>query len=370
MRLMISGGGTGGHIYPALALIKRLQERRLLDLDEVLYVGTAKGLEADIVTKAGIPFETIEIQGFKRKLTFDNFHTLTLFRKSLTRAKKLIQEFQPDIVIGTGGYVCAPVCYEASRLHIPTMIHEQNSVAGVSNKFLAHFVDRICYVFPEVAHQFPESKKLVFTGNPRAQEVSALKPQGMLAELGLNPDLQTLLIVGGSRGAAPLNKAVVEGIPEFSEKPYQVIFITGRALYDNVIKEIGTEKTAPNVKVLAYLDNMSQLLPEIAVFGGRSGATTLAEVTALGIPSILIPSPYVTHDHQSKNADYLVKNSAALLLPEMELNGRSLVAAADHILLDSEVWQRMHMASLKLATTDASDKMIEEMMSLIRAHRH
>ncbi|MFD1465242.1 undecaprenyldiphospho-muramoylpentapeptide beta-N-acetylglucosaminyltransferase [Lapidilactobacillus mulanensis] len=368
MRLLISGGGTGGHIYPALALIKRLKERH--QLDAVLYVGTKKGLEADIVTKAGIPFETIEIQGFRRKLTTENITTINKFRKSLGRAKTLIQEFQPDIVIGTGGYVCAPVCYEASRLHIPTMIHEQNSVAGLSNKFLAHFVDRVAYVFPEVAHQFSEQKKLVQTGNPRAQEVSTLKPQGILSTLGMNSDLRTLLIVGGSRGAEPLNKAVIAALPELSEKSYQVLFITGRALYDNVRENIGSLAEKPNIKVLPYLDNLSQLLPEISVLCGRSGATTLAEITALGIPSILIPSPYVTHDHQNKNADYLVKSSAAVLLPEVELNGRSLVAAADHILLDSEVWQRMHMAALSLATPDASDKMISEMLSLIRQYHH
>lgn len=367
MRLMISGGGTGGHIYPALALIKQLQARHLLD--EVLYVGTARGLEARIVKNADIPFTTIEIQGFKRKLSFDNIETLLKFRRSLKRAKSLIKDFQPDIVVGTGGYVCAPVVYEASRLHIPTLIHEQNSVAGLANKFLAHYVDKVAYVFPEVAAQFTERKKLVQTGNPRAQEVATLKPTGRLRELGLQADVPTLLIVGGSRGAEPLNKAVVAGLPEFSEKAYQVLFITGQALYQEVQDDIGplTEKT--NIKVVPYLDNLSQLLPEIAVICGRSGATTLAEVTALGIPSILVPSPYVTHDHQNKNAAYLVQNQAALLLPESELNGRSLVATADHILLDQEVWQRMHRASLDLATPDASDQMIAVMLDLIH-HSH
>lgn len=367
MRLMISGGGTGGHIYPALALIKRLQERHLLD--EVMYVGTEKGLEARIVRQAGIPFETVEVQGFRRKLTLDNFRTITKFQKSIKRARQLIKEFQPDIVVGTGGYVCAPVVYAASRMHIPTLIHEQNSVAGLSNKFLAHYVDRIAYVFPEVAHQFSEKKKLVQTGNPRAQEVSTLKPQGMLADLGLRVDLPTLLIVGGSRGAEPLNKAMIAAIPEFSEKSYQVLFITGRALYDQVEDNVGPLTEKSNIKIVPYLDNLSQLLPEISVLCGRSGATTLAEITALGIPSILVPSPYVTHDHQNKNADYLVSNYAAILLPEVELNGRSLVAAADHILLDSDVWQQMHQAALKLATPDASDQLIKVLEDLIYEHR-
>ncbi|WP_261805736.1 undecaprenyldiphospho-muramoylpentapeptide beta-N-acetylglucosaminyltransferase [Lapidilactobacillus luobeiensis] len=367
MRLMISGGGTGGHIYPALALIQRLQERHLLD--EVLYVGTANGLEASIVTKAGIPFETIEIQGFRRKLTLDNFQTITKFRRSLSRAKALIKEFQPDIVVGTGGYVCAPVVYVASRMHIPTVIHEQNSIAGLSNKFLGHYVDRIAYVFPEAAHQFSEKKKLVKTGNPRAQAVANLQPQGLLAGLGLRTDLQTLLIVGGSRGAEPLNKAAVAAIPEFSEKSYQLLFVTGRALFNDVNDQVGplTEKT--NIKIVPYLDNLSDILPEISVLCGRSGATTLAEVTALGIPSILVPSPYVTHDHQNHNASYLVDQQAALLLPEVELNGRSLVATADHILLDSEEWQQMHQAALRMATPDAADRLIEVMLDLISAKR-
>lgn len=365
MRVIVSGGGTGGHIYPALALIQRLQERHLLDA--VLYVGTPNGLEADIVKKAGLPFKSLQLQGFRRKLTLDNFKTLWLFQKSLHQAKSILKDFAPDIVIGTGGYVAGSIVYEAARMHIPTIIHEQNSIAGVTNKFLAHVVDKIALVFPEAKGQFSEKKKIVITGNPRAQLVAALEPDHHLQAMGFNQELETLLVVGGSRGAKPINEAMLAAIPQFNDKPYQVLFVTGRAQYDQVVGQL-TVPLQKNIKIVPYLDNMSDLLPEVSAFCGRSGATTLAELTALGIPSILIPSPYVTHNHQRHNADYLVQNSAAVLLEELELNGRSLEAAADHILLSKDIQRDMHEASLKLGTPTAADQVIKVMLELVRKH--
>ena len=208
MRIIVSGGGTGGHIYPAMALIKRLKERDLIE--DVLYVGTEKGLESKIVKNAGIDFKTIEVQGFRRKLSLDNVKTVQLFLSSIRKSKKIVKEFKPDIVIGTGGYVCGAVVYAAHALHIPTVIHEQNSIAGVTNKFLAHFVDKVAIAFTEAADQFSEKKKIVFTGNPRAQEVVNIKPNDRLKEFNLAADKDTVMIFGGSRGAKPINQAVID----------------------------------------------------------------------------------------------------------------------------------------------------------------
>ena len=180
MRLLVSGGGTGGHIYPALALIEDLKEKD--PTAEILYVGTSRGLESRIVPDAGIDFKTIEIQGFKRSLSLKNLKTIYLFLKSVHDSKKIIKTFKPDVVVGTGGYVCGSVLYAAARMKIPTVIHEQNSIAGVTNKFLGHFVDKICICFDHAKDDFPEKEKIVFTGNPRAQQVVTIKKSDRLKE--------------------------------------------------------------------------------------------------------------------------------------------------------------------------------------------
>ena len=189
MRVIFSGGGTGGHIYPIMALIERLKEEGICQDDEILFVGTKKGLESKIVPAAGVNFKTIDIQGFDRKHLLNNVKTIQLFLKATKRAKEILADFQPDVVLGTGGYVSGAIVYEASKMKIPTMIHESNSVVGVANKFLGHYVDKICYTFDDAAKEFPEKKKLVKTGNPRSQQVLSLnaKPVDLAGDLGLNP---------------------------------------------------------------------------------------------------------------------------------------------------------------------------------------
>ena len=208
MRVIFSGGGTGGHIYPIMALIERLKEEGICQDDEILFVGTKKGLESKIVPAAGVNFKTIDIQGFDRKHLLNNVKTIQLFLKATKRAKEILADFQPDVVLGTGGYVSGAIVYEASKMKIPTMIHESNSVVGVANKFLGHYVDKICYTFDDAAKEFSEKKKLVKTGNPRSQQVLSLnaKPVDLAGDLGLNPQIPTVLVFGGSRGALAINR--------------------------------------------------------------------------------------------------------------------------------------------------------------------
>ncbi|WP_125589511.1 undecaprenyldiphospho-muramoylpentapeptide beta-N-acetylglucosaminyltransferase [Companilactobacillus jidongensis] len=364
LRVIVSGGGTGGHIYPAMALIKRLKERDMID--DVLYVGTEKGLESKIVKQAGIKFETIEIKGFKRKLTLENVKVMELFLSSVGKSKKIVKDFNPDIVIGTGGYVSSSVVYAAHRLHIPTVIHEQNSIAGVTNKFLGHFVDRIAIAFKEAQDQFPEKRKIAFTGNPRAQEAVGIKPNDRLKELSLTPGVPTVMIFGGSRGATPINNAAIDSMEKFSSENYQVLFVTGRVHYDDVMKKIDEKYlNSANISVLPYIDNMPEVLPDINLIVGRSGATSIAEITALGIPSIFIPSPYVTHDHQTKNAMSVAKNGAATMIPESELTADGLFAEINRIMNDKDVQEKMSDASKQNGVPDASDRLIKVMTSLV-----
>ncbi|GKQ42849.1 UDP-N-acetylglucosamine--N-acetylmuramyl-(pentapeptide) pyrophosphoryl-undecaprenol N-acetylglucosamine transferase [Companilactobacillus sp. RD055328] len=363
MRVIVSGGGTGGHIYPAIALINQLKERNLLD--DVLYVGTKSGLESRIVKDLNIPFTTVEIQGFKRKLSLDNIKTVNLFFSSISKSKKIIKEFKPDIVIGTGGYVSSAVVYAAHKMKVPTIIHEQNSIAGVTNKFLGHFVDKIAISFAEVATEFPEKSKLILTGNPRAQEVIKIKPNERLSEFNLVPHKPTVLIFGGSRGARPLNSAVVDSISSFNEANYQVLFVTGKIHYDNVIKQISAKKN-PNVSVVPYVDEMPEILPDVSLIVGRSGATSIAEITALGIPAIFIPSPYVTHDHQTKNAEILEKVGAASVIKESDLTKESLLESINNIMGNAEVYKNMEEESKELGIPNAADLLIDEMLKLVK----
>lgn len=367
MRVIFSGGGTGGHIYPIMALIERLKERKLVTDDDILFVGTQKGLESKIVPAAGVPFKTLKIQGFDRRHILRNFETIDLFIKATKQAKQIIRDFKPDVVLGTGGYVSGAIVYEAAKMHIPTIIHESNSVVGLANKFLAHYVDNVCYTFDDAAQQFSEKKKLVKTGNPRSQQVLGLNAEkvDIQKKWGLDPEVPTILIFGGSRGALAINNIVEKSLPELADKPYQVIWATGQLYYDSIKKRLATQKVGENIRVVPYIDNMPGLLPQMTCVVSRSGATSLAEFTALGVPVILIPSPNVTHNHQMKNALDMEKSGGALVIAENDLNPNNFVSSIDHILLDTEYAKKMSAASKKMGVPDASDQVIKVMQDLI-----
>ncbi|MFS0637096.1 undecaprenyldiphospho-muramoylpentapeptide beta-N-acetylglucosaminyltransferase [Mesobacillus foraminis] len=363
MKIVVSGGGTGGHIYPALALIREIQKT---DKNaEFLYIGTEKGLESKIVPRENIAFKSIHITGFRRKLSFENVKTVLRFLKGVRNSRKILKEFKADVVIGTGGYVCGPVVYAAAKLGIPTVIHEQNSVPGLTNKFLSRYVDRIGICFEEARQFFPENK-VVMTGNPRASEV--LGQDGIKGRLsaGLKINKPAVLIFGGSRGAKPLNEAVLKSITELGSKPYQVLYVTGDVHYDEVKKEVELIGNPENVIIKPFIHNMPEVLAGIDLTVARAGATTLAELTSLGIPSILIPSPYVTDNHQEKNARALSDHEAAVLLLEKDLTGPKLVEHIDSILTDGDRLKQMKAASKELGIPDAAARMYRLLQELVK----
>ncbi|WP_210363734.1 undecaprenyldiphospho-muramoylpentapeptide beta-N-acetylglucosaminyltransferase [Bacillus sp. REN3] len=361
MKIAVSGGGTGGHIYPALALIREI--KRMHDDVEFLYIGTEKGLEGKLVPRENIPFKTIHITGFKRKLSLENVKTILRFLKGVKDSRKMLREFKPDVVIGTGGYVCGPVVYAAAKMSIPTIIHEQNSIPGLTNKFLSRYVDKIAICFEEAKAFFP-AQKVVLTGNPRASEV--LGQDGIKGRLssGLKLKVPSVLVFGGSRGARPINEAVVKSLAELSGKPYQVLYVTGDVHFEDVKKEVELVGNPDNVIIKPFIHNMPEVLAGIDLTVARAGATTLAELTSLGIPSILIPSPYVTNNHQEKNARALSDHGAARLLLEKDLTGPKLVENIDQILGNEEKLAEMRKAAKKLGIPDAAARLysvIEEL---------
>ena len=363
MKIAVSGGGTGGHIYPALALIREIQKK---DKNvEFLYIGTEKGLESKLVPRENIPFKSIHITGFKRKISFENVKTVLRFLKGVRDSKKMLKDFKPDVVIGTGGYVCGPVVYAAAKMGIPTIVHEQNSVPGLTNKFLSRYVDKIAICFEEAREFFP-GEKVVMTGNPRASEV--LGQDGIKGRLsaGLKLKTPTVLIFGGSRGARPINEAVIKSLTELSGKPYQVLYVTGDVHFEDVQKEVELVGNPENVIIKPFIHNMPEVLAGVDLTVARAGATTLAELTSLGIPSILIPSPYVTDNHQEKNARALSENGAARLLLEKDLTGPKLVESIDQILGHDEKLADMKKAAKKLGIPDAAQRLYRLMEELAK----
>lgn len=373
LRVLLTGGGTGGHIYPALAVARRL--KAVTDQVEILYVGTERGLESQIVPEAGLPFKAVHIEGFKRQLNKDgilhNLKTLKLLHSSYQKSLEIIKEFEPNIVLGTGGYVAGPVCLAASRQGVPTMIHEQNSVLGLTNKILLKFVDKIAISFPDIYEQIgSERDKIVFTGNPRGQEIAqmTLSDENFL-KLGLNPELPTVLVVGGSRGAEAINGAVLDIAPQLVNAPYQTIFVTGSVHYDLIqenLKDFPEIQSAKNFLVVPYLPEMIDILSHSDLIVSRSGATTIAEITALGKASILIPSPYVTDNHQEKNAKSLVDHGAAILMKEQTLSGDLLYQTIDQLMADQGQRLLMEKAAEGLGHPQATDDLIQVMLDLVK----
>jgi UDP-N-acetylglucosamine--N-acetylmuramyl-(pentapeptide) pyrophosphoryl-undecaprenol N-acetylglucosamine transferase len=363
MKIVVSGGGTGGHIYPALALIREIQMKSI-DA-QFLYIGTENGLESKIVKREGINFKTIHISGFKRTLSMDNVKTVFRFLKGVSDSKRILKEFKPDVVIGTGGYVCGPVVYAAAKLRIPTIIHEQNSVPGLTNKFLSRYVNNIAICFEEAKNFFP-SEKVVFTGNPRATEVLGKDAIKGRLSVGLKTNVPAVLIVGGSRGAKPINEAVIKSLTELGQKPYQILYVTGDVHYQDVKNEVELVGNPNNVIIKPFINNMPEVLAGMDLVVARAGATTLAELTSLGIPSILIPSPYVTNNHQERNARALSEKGAAKLVLEKDLSGKLLVEKIDSILLHNDKLLDMKERSKALGVPDAADQLYKLMIQLAR----
>ena len=354
MKVLISAGGTGGHIYPALAIINKIKE---MEPDSTfLYIGTHNRMENEIVPNKGIPFKTLEVYGLSKKI-FKNFKVLDCFRKSYKKALSIISEYDPDIVIGVGGYVTVPVIMAAHKLGYKTFLHEQNSIAGKANKFLAKYASLVGVSFASSAKYFKKTK-VVLTGNPCATNAITTKSIPK-SKYGLTKDKKLVLIVMGSLGASTVNKVVVDAIPNFKNKDYEVLFVTGNGFKEK-IKNIPS-----NVKVVPYVDNMAGIMKSVDVMVSRAGASTLSEILALNVPSVLIPSPFVPNNHQYINALDLVDNNAALMLEEKDLNKDTLINNIDALINDKTKIKEMKKNLDKMAIKDSSDIIYKELKGMM-----
>lgn len=358
MRIIISAGGTGGHIFPALAIINKLKERNK-DI-EILYIGTTDRMEKDLIPSLGIPYKGIEMKGLNRKKIFKNIEVIKSFRKAIKEIKIIMKEFKPDIVLGIGGYITAPVIIAAHKLGIKTFIHEQNSIPGLSNKLLKRKATKIGVSLEESLKYFKHSN-VEFTGNPRSEEAYNAKPLNK-KKYGLSEDKKLILFVMGSLGSYTVTTIMTETIPKLANKNYEVLFITGKRFFENY----ENVKIPKNVKMVPLIDDMLNVLKKTDLIVTRAGASTIAEITAVGVPAIMIPSPHVTHNHQEKNANVLGENGSAIVIKEKDLTSEGLINTIDSLINDDKKLKEMSLASKKLGVKDSATKIaiiIEELVS-------
>jgi len=353
MRIIISAGGTGGHIYPALSIVNKIKEK---DKNaEILYIGTTNRMEKDIIPSYNIDYIGLRVTGFKRKLSFDNFKTLYYFINAVKEVKKIIKQFKPDIVIGVGGYVTAPVVYAAKKCGIKTLIHEQNSILGMTNRFLSRHVDVVATSFPDTV---VNANKVVYTGNPSSEVTNEVFNK---KEFGLHEHKKLVLIVMGSLGSLVVNNKMKEILPRFNDKKYEILFVTGKDYYD----EFKKLKLSKNVVIVPFIDNMKRLFKKVDVMVSRAGATTISEIISYKVPTILIPSPYVTDNHQYKNAMSLVDKMAAILIEEKELDSDLLIQKVDEIINDKDEINSLKSNLSKMYVQNSASKIYELIVDIV-----
>ena len=354
MRVVISAGGTGGHIYPALSIIDKIKKED--KNSEFLYIGTTNRMEKDLIPKRNIPYVGIEVYGIKRSLSPSNIKSVYKFLVAIRKCKKELKKFKPDIVIGAGGYVTAPVIIAAKKLGIKTLIHEQNSVLGLANKMVLNYTDTLCTSFENVK---PDNVNYVFTGNPVLQNALDAKTINK-KEYGLSDKKKTVLIVMGSLGSKSVNEIILDSIDDLSKKDYEVLIVTGNNYYDD-FKSIKKD----NIIIKPYIDNLVNVIKSVDIVVTRAGASTLTEIIGTLTPAILIPSPYVTENHQYKNALSLTKKNSAILIKEEDLDKDMLIKQIDYLISDKNKVKEIKNNLSKLQIKDSSDRIYKEIVKLV-----
>lgn len=325
MKVIITAGGTGGHIYPALSILNKIKEKE--KESEFIYIGTHNRMEKDIVPKYNIEYVPLEIYGLSKKNIKRNIKNMFLIKKAYNKCLKIMKEFKPDIVIGVGGYVTYPVILAAHKLGIKTFIHEQNSIPGKSNRLLSRFVDAIGVSFKDSSKYFKDQNKVYFTGNPCSE--NAIDSEIVKKSVyGIKEYKKLVLIVNGSLGSKTVNDKMIDYLKSIGNKGYECIYVTGKNYYE----EFNKNQFPNNVHLEPYIDNMAGLLKNVDVIVSRAGASSLSEILALKLPSIIIPSPYVANNHQYYNALSLKNNNACIMIEEKDLNKDILSKSIDKCL--------------------------------------
>ncbi len=361
-RFIISGGGTGGHIFPAISIANALKES-YPDAD-ILFVGAVGRMEMERVPAAGYPIEGLPVSGFDRKNMLRNVKVVWNLLRSILKARKIIRRFKPDVAIGVGGYASAPVLRAASAFGVPTLIQEQNSYAGVTNKLLAKKAARICVAYDEMERFFPKDK-IVKTGNPVRQDLFAVAPKAEAAYqfFGLDPAKKTILIVGGSLGARTINQSVIAHLETLANSEVQVIWQTGKFYIEDAekaFKPFGCKQ----IIVTAFVSRMDYAYSAADLVISRAGASSISELCLLAKPAVLVPSPNVAEDHQTKNAMALVKHDAAVMIRDAEAKDK-MIPEALKLIQDTSKMTALSKNILNLAEQNSAGQIAEEVKKLL-----
>lgn len=363
MKILISGGGTGGHIFPALSIANALKRRD--PSAEILFVGAENRMEMERVPDAGYKIIGLPVAGFNRKNLFKNFAVLLKLRKSMRKAQKIVKQFQPDIAIGVGGYASGPTLKSAQKLGVPTLLQEQNSYAGVTNKLLAKHADRICVAYDGMERFFPP-ENIIKTGNPIRKDLTRpIEPRTARESFGLKGDAPTLLIVGGSLGARTLNEAMERNLARLAQEGIQVIWQTGKNQAERWPK---AAKGLKGMVVTKFVTDMASAYAAADLVVSRAGASSISELQVLGKPCILVPSPNVAEDHQTKNAKALSDRGAAILVTDADAVEK-LVDTALQTLKDEQKLASMATQIKKMALPNADELIAEEAINLINSKK-
>lgn len=365
MKIIISGGGTGGHIYPAIAIANEL--RTLDPATNILFVGAQGKMEMDKVPRAGYRIEGLPVVGIKRQLTLENLAFPLKLGRSLLRARQIVRDFRPDVAVGVGGYASGPLLLAASMAGVPTLIQEQNSYAGLTNKVLARWARRICVAYPGMDAFFP-ADKIRMTGNPVRSDIQ-FADQHLNAGrslFGLETTRPTLLVIGGSQGARTINEAMEAGLPQFAEAGVQVVWQTGPAFIERARAAVAATGS-PLVKPYDFIYDMDKAYAVADAVVSRAGALSVSELCLVGHPAILVPFPAAAEDHQTKNAMALVDRNAALLVRDQAARTELVPAALS--LLNDPAKRRQLSAEIKtFAKPNAAREIAEEVIHLTKRH--
>lgn len=367
MRILFSGGGTAGHINPAVAIARAVSEKEDC---EAAFVGTDEGLESELIPRLGYKLYKIKVHGFERSLKPSNIKNLLELPKSISDSKKIIKDFKPDIAIGTGGYVAGPVLYAAAKLKIPTLIHESNAYPGITTKILSRYVDTVALGAENAKEYLGKAKRIVYTGNPVRPSILSVSEFEARRRLGLD-NRPFIVIFGGSMGARDFNRNIVDWICKYaSDGRYQIMMGTGKFhQYDTVIERFkagGADiSKIDGLTVSEYIYDMDVVMSAADLVISRAGASTLSELTALGKPAVLVPSPYVTANHQEHNARAVESKGGARVILESELSPETIEKTVSELTGDKDKLRKMRAASKACGTTRATEDIYNEMKRLL-----
>ena len=374
MKVVIAAAGTGGHINPGIAIANKIMEKE--PQSKIIFIGTGRGLEKDLVPRAGYELKTVEAYGINRKINLDNIKRLCKTIKAVGQAKKILKEFKPDIVIGTGGYICVSVCMAASKLKIPIVLHESNAFPGKAVKMLAKRANTVLISFENARSRIKNAKKIVFTGTPvkiSKKDYNINEKLDIVKKAGLNETKPIVLIFGGSQGAQKINEAILGILDDKLNKNYQIIWATGPKQYDIIKQQLQDKNISinniENARILPYIYNMEEIMNISNLIVARSGAMTITEISNLGKPSILIPLPNVSGNHQLYNAKVLENVGATKIILNDELNYKNLNEQIEKIVLDKNVEMQMSKNSLKVSTNNVEDKIYQEIVKLVKENK-